>query len=97
MPLINKINQKTGFTKGKIWAMLVFGVMLILSLIGIILSLVLPNLPHRDWILAISIITTLSCNTINLGLLLSPNTKHDYKTDRNVVTLLILKRDNDPE
>ena len=95
--MINKINQKTGFTKGKIWAMLIFGIMLILSLMGIILSLVLPNLPQRDWILAISLITTLSCNTINLGLLLAPNTKSDYKTDRHAVTLLILKRDDDPE
>lgn len=95
--MINKINQKTGFTKGKIWAMLIFGIILLLSLIGIILSLVLPKLPQRDWILAISLITTLSCNTINLGLLLAPNTKNDYKTDRHVVTLLILKRDDDPE
>lgn len=95
--MINKINQKTGFTRGKIWAMLIFGIMLLLSLMGIILSLVLPNLPQRDWILAISLITTLSCNTINLGLLLAPNTKNDYKTDRHVVTLLILKRDDDPE
>lgn len=95
--MINKLNHQTGFTKGKIWAMLIFSVMLILSLMGIILSLVLPDLPQRDWILAISLITTLSCNTINLGLLLAPNTKHDYKTDCHVVTLLILKRDDDPE
>lgn len=95
--MLNKINHQTGFTKGKIWAMLIFGIILLLSLMGIILSLVLPNLPQRDWILAISLITTLSCNTINLALLLAPNTKHDYKTDCHVVTLLILKRDDDPE